>query len=157
MAKFRKLRIAFTIACAVACVPLIVSWVHSYRWNDYFHKCVYGTRALSFDTAHGQIAISTTLLPASFGSNWTESGSDEMDGSPGVVQRLTRNKLGFAVMTETNYFGIVLPHWFALELIATCAAVPWIQWSNRFGLRTLVIAMTLVALTLGLAIYTARD
>jgi len=128
-------------------------WVRSYKWNDYLHKCVYGMRALTFDSAHGQVAISTTLLPATFGSNWSESGSDYMDGTPGAIQRLTRNKLGFAAMTDTNYFCVVLPHWFALALIATGAAVPWMQWSKRFSLRTLLIATTLVAVMLGLIVW----
>jgi hypothetical protein len=76
-----------------------------------------------------------------------------MDGTPGAIQRLTRNKLGFAAMTDTNYFCVVLPHWFALALIATGAAVPWMQWSKRFSLRTLLIATTLVAVMLGLIVW----
>jgi hypothetical protein len=139
--------------CGIACVLLIVLWVRSYKWNDYRYKCVYGMRALLLDSAHGQVAISTTLLPATFGSNWSESGSDDMDGTPGAIQRFTENKLGFAVMTDTNNFSVVLPHWFALALIATCAAAPWMQWSKRFSLRTLLIATTLVAMVLGLIVW----
>jgi hypothetical protein len=32
--KFRKLRIAFSVTCLIACVLLIVLWVRSYWWSD---------------------------------------------------------------------------------------------------------------------------
>jgi hypothetical protein len=35
---------------------------------------------------------------------------------------------------------------------AALAAVPWIRWSNRFSLRTLIIATTLVAVGLGFVV-----
>ena len=89
--RYRKLRITWTAICLIACVLLIVLWVRSHKWNDYLHKCVYGMRSLELDSAHGQVAISTNLLPATFGSNWSESGSEDMDGTPGENQRLTQN------------------------------------------------------------------
>ena len=36
--RFRKLRIAFSATCLIACVLLIVLWVRSYWWVD----AVYG-------------------------------------------------------------------------------------------------------------------
>jgi hypothetical protein len=36
--------------------------------------------------------------------------------------------------------------------IATLAIVPWIKWSQRFSLRTLLFATTLVAVVLGLVV-----
>ena len=41
--------------------------------------------------------------------------------------------------------------------IAALAAAPWIRWSRRFSLRTLLIATTLVAVVLGLIVYAARQ
>src|SRR6266550_2296875 len=32
--RYRKLRIAFSATCLIACVLLIVLWVRSYWWND---------------------------------------------------------------------------------------------------------------------------
>ena len=32
--KYRKLRIAFSVTCGIACVLLVVLWVRSYWWVD---------------------------------------------------------------------------------------------------------------------------
>jgi hypothetical protein len=32
--RFRKLRIAFSAVCGIACVLLIALWVRSYMWRD---------------------------------------------------------------------------------------------------------------------------
>ena len=53
--------------------------------------------------------------------------------------------------------GFLCPHWFSLITVAI-AALPWIrQLSWRFNLRTLLIATTLVAVVLGLAVYMASE
>ncbi|MCI0334640.1 MAG: hypothetical protein L0228_15595 [Planctomycetes bacterium] len=38
----------------------------------------------------------------------------------------------------------------AIPLIVAFAAAPWIRWSKRFSLRTLLIATTLIAVLLGI-------
>jgi hypothetical protein len=47
---------------------------------------------------------------------------------------------------------IVFPHWLPVLQCATFAAVPWIR---RFSLRTLLIATTLIAVVLGLIVWSA--
>jgi hypothetical protein len=47
---------------------------------------------------------------------------------------------------------IVFPHWFAVALVGVIAVAPWLRW--RFGLRTLLIATTLIAVGLGIVIWT---
>jgi hypothetical protein len=42
-----------------------------------------------------------------------------------------------------------------LAFYGSLAGLPWIHWSNRFSVRTLLIAMTLVAVVLG-SVYAAR-
>jgi hypothetical protein len=42
-------------------------------------------------------------------------------------------------------------------MLAAFAIVPWIRWSNRFSLRTLLIATTLIAIVLGLAAWEIRS
>jgi hypothetical protein len=50
----------------------------------------------------------------------------------------------------------VMPHWFLLLVSSSAGILPWIRWSTRFSLRTLLIATTLVAVGLGLIVYAAR-
>jgi hypothetical protein len=52
------------------------------------------------------------------------------------------------------YKELVLPYWLVFFSVAALASAPWIHW--RFSLRTLLIAMTLVAILLGLIVYAAR-
>ncbi len=47
-----------------------------------------------------------------------------------------------------------MPHWFLLVTCGVASVIPWI--SYRFSLRTLLIATTLVAIVLGLAVWAAR-
>jgi hypothetical protein len=53
-----------------------------------------------------------------------------------------------SILTST----LILPHWFPVLLFATFAAIPWLV-PRRFSLRTLLIATTLVAAVLGLAVW----
>jgi hypothetical protein len=50
-------------------------------------------------------------------------------------------------MTKLN-----LPHWFVVVLIASIAPIPWIPWSRRFSLRTLLTATALVAVVMGIVV-----
>jgi hypothetical protein len=45
---------------------------------------------------------------------------------------------------------LVIPLWFLVFVAAGIAAAPWLSWSRRFSLRTLLIGMTVVAILLGL-------
>jgi hypothetical protein len=49
------------------------------------------------------------------------------------------------------YWAVV----FFASLSALFACIPWLPWSNRFSLRTLLLATTLVAVTLGVIAYVA--
>lgn len=50
-------------------------------------------------------------------------------------------------------YYLVTPYWFSAILVGTIAAIPWTRSYNRFSLRTLLIAMTLVAVGLGLIVW----
>jgi hypothetical protein len=49
-----------------------------------------------------------------------------------------------------------VPFWFPVLIASLFTVSPWIGWSNRFSLRTLLIATTLVAGVLGLAVWAMR-
>jgi hypothetical protein len=51
---------------------------------------------------------------------------------------------------------VVVPCWVLVLLSGSLATVPCIPWSRRFSLRTLLIAMTLVAAGLGVIVYASR-
>jgi hypothetical protein len=62
--------------------------------------------------------------------------------------------LWFHYHTSREGCGVLLPFWSLLALFITTATIPWIRW--RFTLRALLIATTLVAVVLGVAVYALR-
>jgi hypothetical protein len=48
--------------------------------------------------------------------------------------------------------GVIIPYWAPIAFFASLGATPWVKWSKRFSLRTLVIATTLVAVMLGVIV-----
>jgi hypothetical protein len=63
---------------------------------------------------------------------------------------------GFEFTRSDNGINeLKLPHWFPVLVAPTLAVVPWLRW--RYSLRTLLIATTVVAVVLGLAVYAARN
>ncbi len=62
--------------------------------------------------------------------------------------------MGFGWYTAATSIAVRVPCWFAVLMSATLTAVPWIRW--RFSLRTLLVATTLVAVVLGLAVWAVR-
>ena len=59
---------------------------------------------------------------------------------------------GFAYIHEQGP-GLLIPDWFLIAAAIAISAAPWIRWPNRFTLRTLLIATTLVAVGLGLIVW----
>jgi hypothetical protein len=62
---------------------------------------------------------------------------------------------GFMGFYHERYTSCV-PVWFLALLSVALAALPWVYWSKRFRLRTLLIATTLVAVGLGLIVWAAK-
>jgi hypothetical protein len=160
--RFRKLRIAWSVACGIACVLLIVLWVRSYRheanslsigdsvsyydrenrsfsaasWKGAFHfNLVYPRARLPWKPVRIGIQASEVRLP----NHFAESGI-----------------LGFGASTKELSSDIRVPCWFSVLLASMIAITPWIRWSKRFSLSTLLMATTLVAVVLGLIVWSMR-
>jgi hypothetical protein len=145
--RFRKLRIAFSVTCLMACVLLIVLWVRSYKRVE--SLCL-GTSSgnLSFASYVGRLQVLVSGVPAH-----SSFGSQKMDVIPTDVTT-------WAFNTESVPFRLIVaavPFWFPVLLSATFAAMPWIRYFRRFSVRTLLIATTLVAIVLGLVVWATRQ
>ncbi len=161
MSRFlRYLRIAFSATCLIACVLLIVLWVRSYWGNDsiaitqstanYFGLVTMRTDT-QIDSGRGRIGgvwngASGLLTPSAWIISHEPLADDfESDG------------FGFEFMNSPIGRIFSVPHWFLILMSTTLAAAPWLPWwSNRFGLRTLLITTTLVAVLLGLIVWATR-
>ena len=143
--RFRKLRIAWSVVCGVACVLLIALWVRSYWRQELFGVGVTKSSYVSVTWYQGNltIAASRVSLPTVFESR--TSNFYQMNNQTWTYR--------FRSVPYFEAFAIV-PHWFAAILFIPLAAIPWIP--GRFSLRTLLIVLTLVAVVLGLILAVVR-
>jgi hypothetical protein len=145
--KHRKLRIAWSVAWGIVAVLLIALWVRSYWWVDLAFFKVGNDVLVLAGSMPG--AIDINIVPEeSIPLGMYHQPSDEWMRAQG-----RRKRPGFLIDSH----AILAPYWFWLLMPAIVAAIPWLPWwSSRFSLRTLLIAMTLVAVGLGLIVWLAR-
>ncbi len=134
-------RIAWTAFCGMVAVLLVVLWVRSYRTTDFFQWSVDSRIHAFLQSVEGFWIIGT---------------SDKLDSPDGLqsVSIVGRQFVptGFAKVVTSKSFLISFPYWVPLILASFLGGVPWLPYSNRFSLRTLLIATTLVAVGLGLIV-----
>ena len=164
--RFRTLRIAFSATCLIACVLLVALWVRSYWQYDWLGGLLatppksgemHFTNGCLFESANGVV----TVLHA--GKLWGSLSYLRSVGTSSAdpKMRVTGNYgesvwSGFRADVGPNgYFRGSLPIWFLALTTMAASALPWFRW--RFSLRTLLIAMTLVTVALGLIIYLAKS
>jgi hypothetical protein len=157
----KRLRIAVTALSLTVCVLLIALWVRSEYTVDFFHHLA--------ETWHSQVISHDGKINV----NW---GPRKIFLPPGDTigrQRLTENRkfkmqaqrnkwreTGRVPMPETNRLGFrwfgwgafVMPYWFPVALTLGIAALAWMAILRRFSLRTLLIAVTLVVVVLGIVV-----
>jgi len=143
--RFRKLRIAWSVGWGALCLLLMTLWTRSYSWFDVASSPLSTISVWSFD---GDVYLHDMHgLPAN-GNGWTLM-SLERPVKGAVTQ-------GVAWIAK-NQWRIRVPYWLLAAAFGMVAGAPWIAWPRRFSLRTLLIATTLVAVGLGLAVYVLRN
>jgi hypothetical protein len=161
MAKIWKyFRITGSVLCGVACVLLIVLWVRSYSALESW-LC----GSLHIQSAHGKLIIfevsNIQILKALI-----QKTNPEFNGYSKVpFGRFTpsielSNGIAGSPKFSVRFVGKrvwIIPFWVAIAITAILPVPAWIKWNLRFSLRTLLIATTLVAVVLGLAVYAARS
>jgi len=158
----RYLRIAVTVLSLTACVLMLALWMDSYRSVRFLNTRYYRLQLMagSFRGAVG-IDVNTNQTSSGPGTKpmvyWHFSTHPSSKRNHGLVTDRLRviSFLGFRWVCTANSYEADLPFWFLTLLPAATSALPWIHWSRRFSLRTLLIATTLVALALGLVVAVA--
>jgi len=141
--KYRKLRIAWSVTWGMVAVLLCVLWVRSYWFYELVDNGVY--RAGS---GRGAVRIiykgSVPPLPWLYhAEKLTEADEHQWP----------KHKSPLKWYHRPDYAAGWIAYWLmTVSALATCV-LPWIGWSTRFSLRTLLIATTLVALLLGLFVW----
>ncbi len=152
----RYLRIAFSATCLIACVLLIVLWVRSYRLIEQIEVVIgnegaQDTNGISLISVCGRSTLDVTYVTTE-----DEPGIEYYSYPPDPdVEYLGIGRVLFMRKPQPGWL-VSVPYWLSMSFIATLAALPWMPWSWRFSLRTLLIATTLVAAVLGTIVWFSR-
>jgi hypothetical protein len=148
--RFRKLRIAVSVTCGIACVLLIVLWVRSYwKWDTLASRLPTGSN-LVLTSWGGDFSVGIDHQPGPF------APTEALEFDSRLKSSWTRDESerGFGIHRGPTYLIIASPAWFWVLTGVLLSGAPWIR--KRFSLRTLLIATALVAVVLGLIVWSVR-
>jgi hypothetical protein len=158
--KHRKLRIAWLVAWGAVCLSLLTLWMRSY-WRTDFIRVRWGLFEYDYLAASGEIGM--TVSDARY---WPSRASILASSSPTMYSwepdraHPYINLLGFRlrhyILPGGSDDTFEVPFWLAALTTGIAGILPWLSWSTRFSLRTLLIATTLVAVGLGLIAWLSR-
>jgi hypothetical protein len=148
--KYRKLRIAWSVAWGALCLLLLALWVRSYLQRDNL------SWAGASSPNEVQVAShrgSITLVRSPYSGNlprglylWAQAAVP----TEGLVEPQILRKWGVGSRQVGGGIGVSMSYWLPTTLFTILAAAPWRP--RRFSLRTLLIGMAVVAVLLGLIV-----
>lgn len=182
----RVLRKALAIFLLAVAAGLLVFWFRSYASADRLHGRAWGRQSFIVASKQGRLTfLWFTWHGAPNWWQWgmhTHPVDDELSFPAGDVRQY-ENAAGFGLVHNPIYFvmrstyqaedgttvsvwgaatatlrgsGLIVPYWFPI-LATSLAGLPLIKKRPRqFGIRSLLLLMTLVAVVLGLAIILDR-
>jgi hypothetical protein len=154
----RYLRIAGAVMFALLAWVMTVLWVRSYSRCDLVHSPSVGLR--SFSAASNDGVFSCAAYPhdsPNASTQWHVESEQRMpplrlvysDGSKGSF--ITR--LGFVFIHNSALTAVSIPHWSLVVSSFALAAALGLKRLWRFTVRGLLIATTILATALGLAVW----
>lgn len=148
----RYLRIAFSAGCGTACLLLIAVSVRSYSTEDVISGGRPGvSRCMQAVSGKGKFKLHFyKASPRNAYWEWRSMpyASRLPDNGPYSTPAGTPTP-SFSLNVSGGSFATTIPYWFLVLISGSLSAAPWVRWSNRFSLRTLLIVMTLIAALFG--------
>jgi hypothetical protein len=167
--RVRYLRIAVTVLSLTACVLLTALWVRSYRSIDNLYIRLPKARTLGFSSGLGQLAIEVRNNTWPFGwqfmtqpaapireRNKKMAAASAVRGRTGLLRGALARRPTFKLLRLPETSILFMRFWIPVLATGLMGAVLGIPILHRFSLRTLLIAMTLVAVVLGLGLAVLR-
>jgi hypothetical protein len=147
--KLRKLRIAFSVACGIFGLLLIVLWMRSYQYYAGLSCPLSRNRYAFADIQFGRAYLySSEQRKPQPRFTTRKINSPKEKTIAWLRQRETAG--GFGAFEDLGLKVLIVPLWFFLALTGLVATLPWFRWSRRFSLRAVFIGITLVAIALAL-------
>jgi hypothetical protein len=145
--KYRKLRIAWSVAWGIIAVLLCVLWVWSYSQAFRLETGDMALRA-DLDYSLARIFICPPIEELDYEQYLTlevrPPWYDDFEGYPFPKPSL----LHFDFDTTGGLY-VRTPIWLLAALAGSFALCPWVMHCHRFSLRTLLIVTTIVAILMG--------
>jgi hypothetical protein len=148
----RKVRISVSVFFGVLTVALCVLWVRSYSRGIYLSWNGNGSTVPTCVSVAGELRFQHREIWGRYrGPQWA-SGPAHLEHEKLTLQ------LGplYYWSSHQRRDWLFAPHWALVAVSSTIGFLPWLPWSGRFSLRTLLIATTLVAAVLGLVVWASR-
>jgi hypothetical protein len=161
--------------CFVPCLLLIALWVRSYWWSDLLHGHAKQS-PIEIISSEGRLKITRVQQVLGFvAPQYSRRGPQ----GPGFVAQQYAGWLCFADdsseaqtmashirsfptwsgigIVPRHHRAVLAPYWLVVVLATGVGvALSRVRWSNRFGMRTLLLTMTFVAVVLGLVMWLIR-
>jgi hypothetical protein len=153
----RVLRITWTLCWVVAALLLVVLWIRSYWWVEIIHlprgtsggfNVGYIPGLLAFGVYRSSGPNQVTRIPT---SSWANTLSRFYAGQ-------TPSQLAGGTLKRVDATTVLVPFWIPTLGIISLGLAPWFQrvvrrFPCRFSLRTLLLAITLLSILLGLVVW----
>ena len=110
-------------------------------------------------TGPGACAIGIGAQPRFYGRfHWNTFEADALRQSvPAKDLKYYSSNWGRFGYVDSPSPLVIVPDWFLIGVAVALSAVPWLRWSKQFSIRTLLIAMTLIAVMLGAVVYLTKS
>jgi hypothetical protein len=158
--EYRKMRIAWSVACGIACLLVMVLWAISFTHAYLLRWQVTSNRALDVGSENGKCKVSAYLYQAQPGLEFHRNDAHtlgiDIDHLVEPLGATDLYEMGSVLRIVDTGSGIkvIVSHVIIVALFAVASSAPWLR--PRFSLRTLLIATTLVAMGLGWAVYSLK-
>jgi hypothetical protein len=141
------LRIGWSVACGILGLMLIVLWVRSYWIGEIVARKTPTGLNTAIGSSFGMAFVSHSKLST------VPPGPFDIHDWQRIQFKPMRNKKLHFEFRATSQF-IQAPYNFLVPLVAAVATMPWLTW--QFSLRTLLIALTVVSVTIGVLVAMSR-
>ena len=151
--RYRKLRIVWSVVCGVACVLLCLLWIRSFWEIDIYGKQLSDVNGFTLISRNGAAycAIGHSIESRELRNVTRRFILKKIKYAEAVAEVERTTSRHFVIANDGIITIVRVPDWCLLGLTTALAAAPWLRW--RFSLRTLLIATTLVAVVLGLVMW----
>ncbi len=152
----RYLRIAFSSACGVVCILLVVLWVRSYWWHMSGQTGFASPTNFIVMSYRGEVVVKYVNHSNDIWT-WTTTPAKNAgiyNNVPLYKSWEVLNAIGIGISHVQDGIIVALNYWLAILITTGCIFISYLK--PRFSLRALLIASTLVAVLLGAVVLSSR-